>query len=144
MMTATNKTLAVGVVVLGLAMVNSMAMAGKPSSRKDGNPVVAGTPSYYTGTYYYPSYNGHYAHTTYGERVHASAYDPYRGYADPGSVQHVNRYVSDGNGNYHYERGWAWTSNGVPHSDTYETTGYSTSPWSSQHDTIHRVKALGR
>lgn len=159
-MTATKKTWLVGLVALGLVMVHSVALAGKPSQGASypqyaqytqrsykapagPNPVVAGTPQYYTGTYYYP-YHGHYAETTYGEQVHASAYDPYRGYADPGSVQYVNRYVPDGNGGYVYERGWTWTSNGVPHSDTYETYGTPTSPWSSRHDTVHRVKNLDR
>lgn len=107
------------------------------------NPVVAGTGQVWTGSVYNP-YTGQSLNTTYGEQVHASAYDPNRGYVDPGSMRQVNRYVPDGRGGFILQQGQAWTSNGVSHSDLYQTHTYQTSPWSYQQDTTHAVRAPAR
>ncbi|MFH5804999.1 hypothetical protein [Alienimonas sp. DA493] len=43
-----------------------------------------------------------------------SAYDPHRGYVDPGSLRHVDRWIQV-NGQWVREHGTTWTSHGVPH-----------------------------
>ena len=43
-----------------------------------------------------------------------SAYDPNRGYVDPGSLRHVDRWIRV-NGQWVREHGTTWTSHGVPH-----------------------------
>jgi hypothetical protein len=111
--------------------------------RHSRNPVIYNSGRYATSHSYNP-YSDHYHVNTHRTRVHASAMDPYRGYADPGSRVYVDRYVSNGSGGHVRERGWHWTSNGVRHQDTTRNHVYATSPWSSRNDTTRIIKDLQR
>lgn len=106
------------------------------------NPVVYNSGRYVTGHQYNP-WTEQYRVQTHRTRVHASAFDPYRGYADRGSTYYVDRYVADGSGQYVRERGWHWTSYGIPHQDTMRDYVYRTSPRSSRHDSTRIIKDVG-
>jgi len=78
------------------------------------NPVVDASGRYVTGQTYDPWTNNVTVHTN-QDIYRQSYFDPNRNNADPGSVQYVNRWVQDQNGNWVREHGWTWTTNGVPH-----------------------------
>jgi hypothetical protein len=104
------------------------------------NPVVYDSGPRLEGIYYGPYGIRHQVHTS-SERIHASAMDPNRDYADPGSLTYVDRYASGRHGSYR-EQGYHWTSNGVPHSDVNVTNHYRTSLYGSRVDNIHVLKQI--
>lgn len=55
-----------------------------------------------------------------GIAVYQSALDPYRGYADPGSMRPVDRWVWTSTG-WARQQGYEWQSGGVPHSNVQQT-----------------------
>ena len=107
------------------------------------NPVVYDSGRNLSGVCYGPL-GIRYQVRTDREVAHASAYDPDRPYADPGSLRYVDRWVSDACGNSYRERGYAWTSNGVPHSDMNISQRYRTSRFGSRVDDTHVAKTAGQ
>jgi hypothetical protein len=129
--------------VFAMITVSTVNAEEKGWGRRSRNPVIYNSGRHATSHSYNP-YSGHYHVDTHRTRVHASAMDPYRGYADAGSRYYVDRYASDGAGGYVRERGWHWTSNGVRHQSTTRHHAYATSPWSSRTDTTRILKDLQR
>ena len=129
--------------VFAMMAVSTVNAEDKGWGRRSRNPVIYNSGRYAT-SYSYNPYADHFHVNTHRTRVHASAMDPYRGYADAGSRHYVDRYVSDGTGGYVRERGWHWTSNGIRHQDTTRNHVYATSPWSSRTDTTRIIKDLER
>lgn len=105
------------------------------------NPVIYNSGRYLTAHAYNP-WTDQYHVQTHRTQVHASAMDPYRGYADPGSLYYVDRYVGNAWGGYVREQGWHWTTGGIPHEDTMRDHLYRTSPWSSRRDTTRIIKEV--
>ena len=85
-----------------------------------GNPVVIDTGRNVTGVEYDP-WNDQVTVHRHRDLVRASAWDPARGYVDPGSLHYVDRYVRDQYGRLYREQGYKWTSYGVPHGDLTKT-----------------------
>jgi hypothetical protein len=85
-----------------------------------GNPVVLDSGRHVTGVDYDP-WNDQLTIQRHRDLVRASAFDPARGYVDPGSLHYVDRYLRDAYGRLYRERGYKWTSYGVPHGDLTKT-----------------------
>ena len=103
------------------------------------NPLVQDSGRYVAGVWRGPVGVRHHVATN-REQVYASAYDPNRGYVDPGSMQYVDGWRSDGRGGTYRQSGYAWTSNGVPHEDMNATRRYRTSFRGTRSDNTHWQK----
>src|SRR5437867_1608734 len=98
------------------ALVAGLVLAGASVAHAQ-NPVVVDTGRRVSGAGYDP-WNDRVTVNTDRTRVRASAFDSDRSNADPGSLHYVNNPILDAYGRViGYERGWQWTSNGVPHGD---------------------------
>ncbi len=105
------------------------------------NPVVVDSGRYLTGVCYGPWGVRHQVNTN-RDQVHASAYDPNRDQVDAGSLHYVEGWCRDEWGGTYRYQGYAWTSNGVAHSDANISHYYRTSRFGTRCDNMHIVKGI--
>jgi hypothetical protein len=108
--------------LVGVCVAAAFASFGLPPADAQGfgNPVVIDTGRHVTGVEYDP-WNDQLTVHRHRDLLRASAWDPARGYVDPGSLHYVDRYVRDQYGRLYREQGYKWTSYGVPHGDLTKT-----------------------
>src|SRR5688572_23064004 len=89
----------------GVCVGAVFALAGVRSANAQGfgNPVVIDTGRHVTGVDYDP-WNDQVTVSRHRDLVRASAWDPARGYVDPGSLHYVDRYVRDQYGRLYREQ----------------------------------------
>jgi hypothetical protein len=106
----------------GLCVAAAFGLVGlnRADAQGFGNPVVIDSGRHVTGVEYDP-WNDQVTVHRHRDLVRASAWDPARGYVDPGSLHYVDRYVRDEYGRLFREQGYKWTSYGVPHGDLTKT-----------------------
>ena len=109
------------------AMGLTVVMTADAKAQWFPNPVIGNTGQYVSGSSYNP-WNNRWTVRTDQHVTRASAMDPWRGYADPGSRQYVNRVVRNASGNLVREHGWTWTTGGQPHG-SLTRSGYQRNPW---------------